>query len=54
MRYLLGKISIYACAALQVTEGCLGILKERNYGVATIIDEVSIEKFKEMLVSSAK
>ena len=54
MRYLLGKISIYAYAAFQVTEGCLGISKERNSGVATIIDEASIEKFKEMLVPSTK
>ena len=40
--------------ALQVTEGCLGILKERNFGAVTIIDEVSIEKFRGMLVPGAK
>ncbi|MFC2021699.1 4Fe-4S binding protein [Chloroflexota bacterium] len=40
--------------ALRVTEGCLRILKEKQVNAATIIDEVGIEKFKEMLVPSTK
>jgi len=40
--------------ALRVTEGCLRIVKERNANVATIVDEIGIEKFKQMLVPSTK
>ena len=40
--------------ALQVTEGCLRILKERQANAATIIDEVGMKKFKEMLIPSTK
>ncbi len=40
--------------ALQVAEGCLRILKDKKANAATIIDEVGIEKFKEMLVPSIK
>ncbi len=40
--------------ALGVTEGCLKILKEKNTNVATIVDELGIEKLKEMLVLSTK
>ncbi len=39
---------------LQVTERCLRILKEKNVNVATIIDEMGIEKFKEMLLPGPK
>lgn len=35
--------------ALQITEKCLKILKEKNVNASTIIDEVGIEKFKVML-----
>jgi len=38
--------------AFQVTERCLRILEEKRVNAATIIDEVGIEKFKEMLVPS--
>lgn len=40
--------------ALQLTEECLRMLKEKKVNVATIIDEVGIEKLKEMLVPSIK
>ena len=40
--------------ALQVTEKCLRMLKEGNINVASIIDEVGIQKLNEMLVPSAK
>ncbi len=40
--------------ALQIAEQCLIILKEKKVNVATIIDEVGIEKFKQMLVPSTK
>jgi len=40
--------------ALQFTERCLRIVKQKSSNVAAIIDEVGIEKFKEMLVPSAK
>ena len=40
--------------ALQLTERCLGIVKGKNSGVAAIIDEVGIGKFKQMLVSDLK
>ncbi len=40
--------------ALRVTERCLRILKEKQANAATIIDEVGIKKFKEMLVPSTK
>lgn len=40
--------------ALRVTEGCLRIVKQRNANVATIVDEIGIEKFKQMLVPSTK
>lgn len=40
--------------ALQITERCLRILKERKVDMATIIDEVGIEKFEEMLAPSIK
>ena len=40
--------------ALQLTEECLRLLKEKKVNVATIIDEVGIEKFKERLVPSTK
>jgi len=40
--------------ALQLTEECLRMLKEKKVNVATIIDEVGIEKFKERLVPSIK
>ncbi len=36
--------------ALRVTEECLRILKEKKADAARIIDEVGIERFKEMLV----
>ena len=39
---------------LQVTEGCLRILKEKKASAAKIIDEVGIESFREMLVPSTK
>ncbi len=39
---------------LRVTEECLRMVKEKNVNVATIIDEVGIEKFKEILGASAK
>jgi len=35
--------------ALRIAERCLRIVKDRKTNVATIIDEVGIEKFKEML-----
>lgn len=38
--------------ALRVTKECLRILKGKEVNVATIIDEVGIEKFKNMLVPS--
>ncbi len=40
--------------ALQLSERCLRIVKEKKVNVATIIDEVGIEKFKEMLAPSTK
>ncbi len=40
--------------ALWVTEECLKILKERNVNAATIVDEVGLERFKEMLVLSSE
>ncbi len=40
--------------ALRITEGCLRILKEKNVSTATIVDEVGIDKFKEMLVPSTR
>jgi dissimilatory sulfite reductase (desulfoviridin) alpha/beta subunit len=40
--------------ALRIAEECLRILKERNSNAATIIDEVGLEKFKEMLVPVVK
>ena len=40
--------------ALGIAEGCLRILKEKKVNAATIIDEVGIERFNEMLVTSAK
>ncbi len=38
--------------ALWVTEECLKILKEKNSNAAAIIDDIGIERFKEMLVPS--
>ena len=38
--------------ALQLAEECIRILKERNINAATIVDEVGLERFKEMLVPS--
>ncbi len=40
--------------ALRVTEECLKAVKDRNIDVATIVDEMGIEKFIEMLVPSTK
>ncbi len=40
--------------ALRITERCLRVLKERKSDIATIIDEVGIEKFKKMLVPNPK
>ncbi len=40
--------------SLRVAEECLRILKEKKVNVATIIDEVGIEKFKGMLVPSIR
>jgi len=40
--------------ALRIAESCLGIVKDRETSVATIIDEVGIEKFNELLVPSTK
>ena len=40
--------------ALRITERCLRVLKERKSDVATIIDEVGVEKFKKTLVPNAK
>ncbi len=40
--------------ALQITERCLRILKERKVDAATIIDEIGILKFKEILLSSSR
>lgn len=40
--------------ALQITERCLRILKERKGDVATIIDEVGIEKFRDILVPATQ
>ena len=40
--------------ALQLTEECMRILKERNVNAATIVDEVGLERFKEMLVLSSE
>ncbi len=37
--------------ALQLTERCLRVLKEKRTSAAKIIDQVGIEKFKEMLVT---
>ena len=39
---------------LQLTQRCLRIVKEKNSGVAALIDEVGIKKFKEMLVPGTK
>lgn len=38
-------------AALQLAERCLRIVKERGSNVAAIIDEIGIEKFREILIS---
>ena len=38
--------------ALEVTERCLKFLMERNSDVATIIDEVGLEEFKQQLIPS--
>ncbi len=40
--------------ALQLTAECMRILKERNVNAATIVDEVGLERFKEMLVLSSE
>jgi len=40
--------------ALRVAEGCLRILKEKKVNAATIIDEVGVEEFREMLVLSTR
>ena len=40
--------------ALRVAEECLRISKEKNVNVAAIIDEVGIERLKEMLVPSTE
>jgi len=38
--------------AVRVAEECLELVKEKKVDVATIVDEVGIEKFREMLVPS--
>jgi dissimilatory sulfite reductase (desulfoviridin) alpha/beta subunit len=40
--------------ALNLTERCLRILKEKKVSTATIIDEIGIEKLKELLVPGTK
>jgi dissimilatory sulfite reductase (desulfoviridin) alpha/beta subunit len=40
--------------ALRITHRCLRILKEKNSSAAAIIDEVGIQKFRELLVPMAK
>lgn len=40
--------------ALQITERCLRILKEKRSDVAAIVDEIGIEKFKKMLIPNFK
>lgn len=37
--------------ALNLTERCLSVLQERRSGAAEVIDEIGLEKFKEMLLS---
>ena len=41
-------------AALQITERCLEIVKDRRANVAAIIDEVGIEIFSELLIPSTR
>ncbi len=40
--------------ALRLAEECLRLVKDKKVNVATIIDEVGIEKFKDILVPSTK
>ena len=40
--------------ALRITERCLGILKEKQANAATVIDEVGLDQFKQMLLSGSK